>query len=300
MRGEMSGKHSLIREKDKLVEAIKKQKIVAGNARLAESIASVGDVVEVAAGTTIIQQGGEDNEVFLIVAGSFHIEVDGKTLARRVASDHVGEMAAISPAQRRGASVVAHEDSVAVKLSDSQMSQLGEQFPQIWRTFALELAHRLEQRNKLASIVSESPRIFIMASATEMEAARAVEQALAAASFPGAIWQNGKARGASHAIEKLEQALDQADVAVIIADRAADGEASRDSIIFELGFAIGRLGRHRTFLIEPRSEKLELPLELAGMNTITYKPAPGKSLAEVLAPACGKLEALIRNLGPNR
>jgi predicted nucleotide-binding protein len=251
--------------------------------------------MEVAAGTAIIHQGGEDNEVFLILEGVFHIEVDGKTLARRVASDHVGEMAAISPAQRRAASVVAHEDSVAVKLSDSQMTQLGEQFPQIWRTFALEMAHRLEQRNKLASTVSESPRIFIMASATEMEVAHTMEQALAAASFHGAIWQNG-----SHAIEQLEQALDQADIAVIIADRAADGESSRDNIIFELGFSIGRLGRHRTFLIEPRSEKMELPHELAGINTITYRPSAGKGLAEVLAPACSKLEGLIRNLGPNR
>jgi CRP/FNR family transcriptional regulator, cyclic AMP receptor protein len=296
----MAGKTSDIRDKDNLVEAIKQQKIVAGNVRLAESIAAIGDVMEVPSGTAIIQQGGEDNEVFLIVAGSFHIEVNGKTLARRVATDHVGEMAAISPVQRRAASVVAHEDSVAIKLSDSQMAELGEQFPQIWRTFALELAHRLEQRNKLASAVSESARVFIMASSTEIEAARAVEQALAAASFHGTIWQNGKTRGASHAIEKLEEELDRADVAVMIADRAADGEASRDSIVFELGFCIGRLGRHRTFLIEPRREKMELPHELAGINTITYQPSPGKGLAEALAPACDKLEALIRHLGPNR
>jgi CRP/FNR family cyclic AMP-dependent transcriptional regulator len=300
MRVGMGGKKSDIREKDKLVEAIKRQKIVAGNLRLAESIAAIGDVVDVPVGTVIIQQGGQDNEVFLIVAGSFHIVVNGKTLARRTTNDHVGEMAAISPLQRRAASVVAHEDSVAVRLSDSQVSELAEQFPQIWRTFALELAHRLEQRNKLASTVSESPRVFIMASATEMEAAQAVEQALAAASFHGAIWENGMIRGANNSIESLEQALDQADVAIMIADRAADGESSRDSIVFELGFCIGRLGRHRTFLIEPRGEKMEMPRELAGINTITYPPAHGKGLAEALAPACGKLEALIRKLGPNR
>jgi CRP/FNR family transcriptional regulator, cyclic AMP receptor protein len=144
---------------------LKEQKILAGNERLAERIASAAEKLDVPRGTTIIHEGGEDNEVYLIVNGSFDIVVHGSTLARRVAGDHVEQMAAILPVQRRAASVVAHEDPTVLRLSDSQMAELGEEFPQIWRYFATELAHRVEQRNTVASARNERVRIFLIASA---------------------------------------------------------------------------------------------------------------------------------------
>ena len=82
--------------------------------------------------------------------------------------------------------------------------------------------------------------------------------------------------------------LDQADVAAVL----ADGE-SRESIIFELGFFMGRLGRPRTFLIEPRGDEIKLPHELAGVNTITYKDGD-------LTTAARRLAKLASDLGPNR
>src|SRR5579862_2751867 len=109
-----------------LVDALKRQRMISGNVELAERIATIGEVIDAPDGTVIIRQGADDNEVYLVVAGSFHIVVNGKTIARRTANDHVGEMAAILPVQRRAASVIAGEDSVAVRLSDSQMAELGE------------------------------------------------------------------------------------------------------------------------------------------------------------------------------
>jgi predicted nucleotide-binding protein len=287
-------------DKSALVEALEKQKIVAGNRSLAESIASVGELLNIAQGTAIIHQGGDDAEVFLIVAGSFHIVVNGQTLARRVATDHVGEMAAILPIQRRAASVVAHEDSVVVRLSESQVAELGEKYPQIWRSFARELAHRVEQRNKVATAASQKIRLFIMASKASSEVAAAIEKACVDQPFTIVTWKEGGLRGANYAIASLEHMLDQSDVAVAIAEPTVDGSHGRDNIIFELGFFMGRLGRHRTFLIEPRGEKMELPPELAGVNTLTYPHHPGGDLTEVLAPVCAKLTRLITELGPNR
>ena len=282
--------------KNVLVDALKHQKIVAGNADLAERIASVGELIEVPGGTVIIQQGDDDNEVYLIVAGSFHIVVNGKTIARRTATDHVGEMATILPVQRRAASVIAHEHSVAVKLSDAQLADLGEQFPQIWRCFARELAHRVEQRNRLSTAVSESVRVFIMAPAGASEIARAVQKALATEPFTVVTWTDDAFK--TYDIDSLEQMVDQSDVAITVVE-PSEKKSARDEVIFELGFLMGRLGRHRTFLIEPRAEKIELS-ELAGINTITYKFSGGQDLTKALAPVCTKLRKAIHDLGPNR
>ena len=272
-----------------LVSALKEQKIVAGNEVLAERIAEMGETVEVPKGTAIIHQGGEDNEVYLILRGSFDIVVHGKTLARRVAGDHVGEMAAILPVQRRAPSVVAHENSTVVRLSDSQVAELGQQFPQIWRHLAKELAHRVEQRNTVASARNEKVRIFVMASAPSHSTAHELKRILTAEGLHVALWEEGAFRGGSYSIENLERQLDQADLAVAIAEHGA----GHDSIVFELGFFMGRLGRNRTFLVEPRTDQVQLPHELAGVNTIVFRDGN-------LLQACSKLAQIAGDLGPNR
>jgi len=125
-----------------LPESLRDQKIVSGNPDLAQEIASVGTLVEVNAHTSIITQGGDDNDVYLIVAGSFDIVVDGRAIAKRYANDHVGEMAALQHARRRAATVIAREDSVVVKITEPDLARLGEKYPQIWHCLARELARR--------------------------------------------------------------------------------------------------------------------------------------------------------------
>ena len=199
-----------------LVDALKRQRMVSGNAALAADIASIGELIDVADGTVVIQQGGDDNEVYLIVAGSFHVVVNGKTIARRTANDHVGEMAAILPVQRRAASVIAHEESVAVRLSDAQIAELGERYPQIWRCFAHELAHRVEQRNAAATAVNEKVRVLIMAPAAAGEIARAIHDAFENEPVQVVIWTEGLFRGSTYAIDALEGELDRTDVAMAV------------------------------------------------------------------------------------
>jgi CRP/FNR family transcriptional regulator, cyclic AMP receptor protein len=47
-----------------LVDTLKDQKMVAGNADIAEEIARIGELIEVKAGTAIITQGGDDSDVY--------------------------------------------------------------------------------------------------------------------------------------------------------------------------------------------------------------------------------------------
>jgi len=289
-----------------LLESLKEQKIVTGNADLAGEIRSIGELLHVPVGTAIITQGAEDNGVYLIVAGSFDIVVNGRLVARRVPNDHVGEMAAIQPTQKRSATLVAREESVVVKLTEPQLAQLGEKHPQIYRYFAKELARRLEQRNALVTSVSDIVRVFIISSAEALEIARTIQNAFEHDPFRVVVWTDGVFQASYYAIESLERALDESDVAIAVAEpdditesRGAKQKTPRDNVIFELGFFMGRLGRHRSLLVEPRGEEIKLPSDLAGITTITYK-YDSKNLAAALAPACNKLRAIIRELGPNR
>jgi predicted nucleotide-binding protein len=287
-----------------LVEALRAQKIVAGDSQLAERIADIGTLMEVEPGATIIEQGAEDNDVYLIIAGAFDILVNGRKVARRFANDHVGEMAAIQPTQRRSATNTATERSVLCVLTEPQLSELGRQYPDIWRFIAKELARRLEQRNAHVTATHEKIRIFIISSAEALEIARTIQNAFEY-DFTVVVWTDGVFRASWYPVESLERQLDQSDFAIAIAQpdditssRGKSLPTPRDNVIFELGLFIGRIGRLRSFLVEPRGEELKLPSDLSGITALPYKYDPA-DLAATMGPACNRIRAVIRELGPN-
>ncbi|MBZ5489887.1 MAG: nucleotide-binding protein [Acidobacteriia bacterium] len=287
-----------------LIEALRDQKIIAGNATLAERIASMGSLIEVSPGTTIIEQGAEDNDVYLIIAGAFDILVNGRKVARRFANDHVGEMAAIQPSQRRSATNIASEPSVLCKLTEPQLSELGRDFPDIWRLIAKELARRLEQRNAHVTATHDKIRIFIISSVEALEIARTIQNAFEY-DFTVVVWTDGVFRASWYPIESLERQLDQSDFAIAVAQpdditlsRGGSSPTARDNVIFELGLFIGRIGRQRSFLVEPRGEEVKLPTDLSGITALSYKYDP-ENLASAVGPACNRIRAIIKDLGPN-
>ena len=223
-----------------LIEALRNQKIVAGNPDLAERIADMGVLVEINRGTAIIDQGAEDTDTYLIIAGAFDIVVNGRKVARRFANDHVGEMAAIQPTQRRSATVTATEKSVLCKLTEPQLSQIARQYPDVWRFIAKELALRLEQRNAHVTATHDKIRIFIISSAEALEIARTIQNAFEY-DFTVVVWTDGVFRASWYPIESLERQLDRSDFAIAVAQpddvthsRGQASPATRDNVIFEL------------------------------------------------------------------
>ena len=128
------------------VEALAAQRLVSGNRELAEDLADRAEALAVPAGQTLISQGAEDNDIYFILAGNFFdVVVNGRRVAGRSAGDHVGEMAAVQPAQKRSATVTALEDAIVAKLSAEVFSNLGSRHPQLYRLIAQELARRVLQ-----------------------------------------------------------------------------------------------------------------------------------------------------------
>lgn len=288
------------------LEALATQKMVAGNRELAEQLEGCIKLRILQPDELLIEQNGSDNDVHFVFSGTLNIVVNGRIVGRRSPGDHVGEMAAIEPTQRRAASVIAIEETVVATITEPDLAELGARYPEIYRCIARELARRLLQRNALVSATREHIRVFIISSAEALPVARIVQNAFAHDKFTTTVWTDGVFKVANYTLQSLEDAIDDSDFAIAIAHadditecRGKDWPTPRDNVIFELGLFMGRLGKQRAILMEPRDDGVKLPSDLSGITTVTYRFVPGKDAAALMAPACNQLRDHIIALGPN-
>jgi predicted nucleotide-binding protein len=289
-----------------LVEELHRQSLTAGMPELSQALAEAGTLEEVKRGRTLIEQGDDGTDIYFIIAGSFGIFANQRRVNVRRAGVHVGEMGAVS-VQRRAATVVAEEDGIVLKVSESNLSQLADRFPIVWRRIAQELCRRLDQRNALIRLPNEKIRVFVISSAEALPVARELEIAFAHDPFLTVVWAHGVFRVTNYTLESLEDELDRSDFAIAIAHpddkttvRNEDWPTPRDNVVFELGFFMGRLGRKRAILMEPRlGTKLKLPSDLAGITTIRYNFEEGSDAQVMMGPACHELRKHIMALGRN-
>jgi CRP/FNR family transcriptional regulator, cyclic AMP receptor protein len=288
------------------IDAIVAQKIVAGNRALAEELADRVELLSLTAGETLIEQATDGNEIYLILSGTFDIVVNGRVIGKPGTNDHLGEMAAVQPTQKRAASAIAIEDAVVAKLPEPDFYDLASRHPEMYRHIAKELAIRLLRRNALIGAFREKVRVFIISSVEALPIARLIQEALEHDPFTIVIWTNGVFRATHYTLQDIEEQVDRSDFAVAIAhsddlteSRGKDWPSPRDNVIFELGLFMGRLGRARAILMEPRDEKVKLPSDLSGVTTIPYRYEKGTDAAALIGPACNKLREYIFALGPN-
>lgn len=288
-----------------LIDAMLQQAIVCGNRDLATELAQRAELIEVQDGEAIITQGGEDNDLFLIISGTFKVVVNGREVAMRGRGDTVGEMVLVEPSQRRSADIVAAEPALVAKLTHAVVTDLGSRYPEIYRIIARTLARRLLERNKLVGQHRDKIRVFIISSVEALEVARIIQNALAHDDFVVRLWTDDVFRVASYALETLENEVNDSDFAIAVAHsddmtlfRDQEWPAPRDNVVFELGLFMGRLGRKRAILMEPREDKVKLPSDLSGITTIPYSYEPGKDAAAKMAPACNVLRDHIKEWGP--
>lgn len=289
-----------------LIETLKEQRIIAGNEALANAITGVGKLREIQADEILIQQGHDDTEIYLILAGSMKIIVNGHEIGIRGNGNHVGEMSLVQPTQQRAATVQAAEKSVVVQITKNHFDELAATHPDIWRLMAKELARRLLERNKLVSGTKERVRLFIISSVESLEIARTIQDAFAHDPIQVVIWTDGVFKASDYTLEALERELDASDFAIAIVSpddvaniRGETAQVPRDNVIFELGMFIGRLGRKRSFLVEPIGEEVKLPSDLRGITTVPYRFTDKKNLPSDLGPACNCIRRIITDLGPN-
>ncbi|KAG1464954.1 hypothetical protein G6F57_013492 [Rhizopus arrhizus] len=126
----------------RLIAALAEFRLLAGLDAAAAQLAQAGELLDVGTGQAFITQGAPETDVFFIVSGSVDVLVNGKVVNTRRAGDHVGEMAAIEPAQLRAATVTAREPTVVLKVPEIDFSRIADSHPVIWRRLAATLSRR--------------------------------------------------------------------------------------------------------------------------------------------------------------
>lgn len=291
----------------RLVAALRIQKIVQDDEELATAIAEVAEIIQIepnSESSEFIKQNDSDNDVYLIISGKVSISINGQELAVRETGNHVGEMALIDTTARRSAAVIAIEQTVLAKISEHEFSAIAQQYPQLWRRLALELANRLLERNKHVRTPNHVPKLFIGSSREGLSIARAIQLGLDHDPLEARVWTDGIFRASSSAIEDLIQAVEVSDFAVLVISpddtvesRDTRTVVPRDNVIFELGLFIGALGRERIFVIKPRGKEIKMPSDLLGLNPIEYSADETVAVDARVAPICTNVRRVLKELG---
>jgi predicted nucleotide-binding protein len=149
------------------------------------------------------------------------------------------------------------------------------------------------------------PTIFLGCSSEALTIARELQLAFSHDPFTVEIWTDGIFHPSKTPIEDLTALVREIDFAIMVItpddrtfSRRKRGFSPRDNVIFELGLAIGAIGRARTLMLLPRGEIIKLPSDLLGVTPIDYPPGDDSSLRRRLAPASTEIRSIVKRLGP--
>ncbi len=294
-------------QKANLREALLEQQCIAHKEAVVDKLMSVVGLQEFAPGSIIMQQGGQDRDLYFVLAGRVSIQVNGRELALRGAGQHIGEMALIDPRAIRSASILAVDPTVTARIAEQDFTPLAAEFPELWRRLALELANRLRERAQFVKAPNPRPVIFIGSSVESLQIANEIQAGLAHDAVVPVVWTNNVFVPGHHSMEDLELRISTADFGVFVCgqddkivneQRHLDEYAPRDNVIFELGMSVGALGRRRTFVVKPRLRDLHLPSDLLGITPLDYTADDPLNIVAHVAPVCTAIRRVITDMGP--
>lgn len=291
--------------KRRLLDAICEQFIVGGNAEIAKKLIGKVQIKTVASGTVLMEQGGEDTHLILILAGSAQVILNRRVIATRCAGQHVGEMALIDSMARRSATVKATEVSTIAEVSEHDFAKVANKHSILWRRIALGLGDRLRERAQFHPPPRERPAVFIASSTEGLKYAECIYTSLRRSDVVPRIWSQGVFEAGKTTIEDLVRAATESDFAVVVASRdditisrQKKATTPRDNVIFELGLFMGALSRERTLVLVPKGIDFKVPSDLLGMTHIPYAYKKNGQVGKLLKEPLKVIRAQIRRYGP--
>jgi hypothetical protein len=147
------------------------------------------------------------------------------------------------------------------------------------------------------------PRIFIGSSVEGKRIADAIQSNFAYDAYP-TVWNQNIFLPSSYALESLFKAVVENDFGILVFSpddvstiRGTTAVVPRGNVIFEAALFIGKHGRDRCFIVQPRNRPaFELPTDLQGLIPATYDEGHYHQNAEAaLAPACNDMRNAMEN-----
>lgn len=141
------------------------------------------------------------------------------------------------------------------------------------------------------------PRVFVASSVEGLGVAYAVQECLEY-DCEITVWPQGVFELSKTALEALDQQSSRFDAAVFVFSpddeaivRGTKKPMVRDNVLFELGLFIGRLGRHKCFIVKPRAfDSTHFPTDLLGVIPGTYDECrTDGNLVAAVGPCCNKI-----------
>ncbi len=147
------------------------------------------------------------------------------------------------------------------------------------------------------------PYVFIGSSSEGLEIARAIKENLDN-DADIVVWNQNTFEIGSTYLESLSKQMHKADFAILVLtqdditiSRNQKKTSPRDNVLFELGLAIGTIGRERCYFVYDNSKDFKLPSDLSGVNGATYRVQESGNLTASLGTAANMIRNMIKNLG---
>lgn len=291
--------------RQRLIDSLCIQQTVASDRKIAQKLATAGELIDVKKDEIIIQQGNSDNDIYFIICGMVTVSINGREISERKAGSHVGEMALLDPTARRSATVAASERSVILQVKETKITTIASQHPEFWRRIASEMASRLRERSKFISEPHAEPVVFIGSSSEALNEAEWVCKSLNRRPAVCRLWTQGVFQLSKTTIEDLMSMAIGSDFAVLIltpddmtGSRGKRNSSPRDNMVFELGLFMGALSRERTFIVTGRGVDLKLPTDLLGITHVQFSKGSKKTLGSRFQPVTRAIWKRIQELGP--
>jgi len=256
-------------------------------------------------GVQLIDQGGQDNELYFLISGSVRIIVNGRQVSERRTGEYIGEMTLLDRTAVRSASAITCEPSVIAKISERDFTQVSDRYPSLWRKLAVTLAQRLRERNRFHQAPRSVPVVFIGSSSENLDVAVSIQTSLQRRGIETRLWSEGVFQCTRSTIEDLINAASNTDFAVLVltpddllTSRGKQRPAPRDNVVFELGLFMGAIGRDRTYIVASKQTDIKMPTDLLGVTFVRYSKKRDQSLGRALQSVMRELSGLITRYGP--
>ncbi len=249
---------SIFNDTEKLISALRAQKIVHNDLKAATELAQLVNVQTYTIGDIITRQGDLTDEMYFILSGRVEVLINGRHKAYRDKNETVGEMSLVDIGGTRSATIVVNQTAVLARIEQQDFTKVGDKNPELWRNIARCLSERLRQRNDRERIKNPKPVIFIASSSEGKSTLEKIQSEISSDKVEVVPWtSDGLFKPSTHAMETLEKMAKEADFAIIVLSpddkikyRGSNMVSPRDNVIFEQGIFVGGIGRERTLIVE--------------------------------------------------